>query len=157
VNLLPKYPGWVQMRQDVAEAWRRAMETLHAVAIWRIGLRYINRIARQSERERPGDWFRPTDFIPAAVLGSTYGFLARNEAQPDKENRIIVTLGDHPPDGEAPWGAIVLDIDRIVERDLPTDEALLLGVIDGLHDDVWRLFSNAQTDKLSTFLNQRQR
>ena len=155
VNLLPRYPGWEQMRQDVIEAWKRAIETLHARAIWRIGLRYINRIPRQSEPERPGDWLRPTDFIPAGVLGSAQGFLARNEVQLDKENRIIVTLGDQPPDGEAPWGAIVLDIDRILERDLSTDEALLLREIDALHDDVWRLFSNAQTERLTAFLNQR--
>lgn len=156
VNLLPKYPGWERMRQDIVDAWKKAMETLNAQAIRRIGLRYINRIVRQSESERPSDWLEPTDFIPAGLLRSAHGFLARNEVQLDRENRIIVTLGDQPPDGDAPSGAIVFDIDRIVERDLPTSEEAVFRETDSLHEHVWQEFSKAQGEKLRAFLNQRQ-
>jgi uncharacterized protein (TIGR04255 family) len=156
VNLLPRYPGWDRMSQDIIEAWGKARETLGPAGIARIGLRYINRIVRESEADRPGDWLRATGCIPPGVLGSARGFLARVEIQQDTESRIVVTLGDQPSATDAAFGAIILDIDRIVGREVPTTDDALRREINRLHEDVWQEFSAAQGEKLKAFLNGRQ-
>jgi uncharacterized protein (TIGR04255 family) len=149
VNLLPKYPGWDTMREDVLKAWKQAQETLQPAKVTRIGLRYINRIERESQEDRPANWLKPTDYIPPGVLTSEPGFLSRVEARLDNENRIIVTLGFQP---EGHHGAIVLDIDRIVEKELPPDVDALGGEMNRLHEDVWYAFNSAKGEKLERLL-----
>jgi uncharacterized protein (TIGR04255 family) len=70
VNVLPTYPGWDKMRQDVLDAWRQASVVLKPARIKRIGLRYINRISKAKQDEMPGDWFKSSDFVPQGVLAS---------------------------------------------------------------------------------------
>jgi len=155
VNLLPKYPGWERMRQDILEAWGRAREVLQPRCISRIGLRYINRVIRGAEDERPGVWLRGTASIPAGVLTSATGFLSRVDIRLDTENRRVVTLGDQIAGKDSPFGAIILDIDRIIQRESePTDEALRRDT-DRLHEDVWGEFHGAQGDRMRAVLNEK--
>ena len=49
VNALPAYPGWQQVSEDIRYAWRKLCEVVRPIEIERIGLRYINSIARSAE------------------------------------------------------------------------------------------------------------
>jgi len=149
VNLLPKYPGWETMRKDVLKAWKQAQETLQPSTVTRIGLRFINCIERESQEDRPANWLKATDYIPPGVLTSEPGFLSRVEARLDSQNRIIVTLGFQ---SEGAHGAVVLDIDRIVETEFPPDVEALGDAMDRLHEDVWYAFNSAKGDKLERLL-----
>src|SRR5437773_5728918 len=151
VNVLPKYPGWDVMRHDVVSAWTTAKRVLHSTAVTRIGLRYINIIPRESPNERAGDWLKPTRYIPAAILESNSGFLLRLEAHMGNENRVIVTLGDAPPEAGS-IGSIVFDIDRIVERGMDTSLEVLEQQMNRLHDDVWEMLSAAKNERLERLL-----
>ncbi len=94
LNVLPKYPGWEVMVERMADIWRRTSEVLVPARVSRIGLRYINRVPKESEGQKPSEWFKTTDYIAPAVLCSGAGLLSRVEARLDPENRVIVTLGD---------------------------------------------------------------
>jgi uncharacterized protein (TIGR04255 family) len=52
-------------------------------------------------------------------------------------------------------GAIIFDIDRIVEREILTGQEVLEQEIERLHTDVWKVFSSAKSEKLETLLNRR--
>jgi uncharacterized protein (TIGR04255 family) len=156
VNILAPYPGWETMSEVVLDTWRKAREVLEPSAITRIGLRYINRIKRLSDEDRPGDWLRATDYIPPGVLSSLPGFLLRVEVHQDNQNRLIVTVGSDVSDSAGEFGAVIFDIDRIVEREMPPEEQLLVQEMNRLHEDIWKTFAEAKTDKLTRLLEGRE-
>jgi uncharacterized protein (TIGR04255 family) len=158
VNVMPKYPGWMQMSKDILDAWAAAREVIKPARITRIGLRCINRINRSHPDESPGDWLAPSDYIPKAVLSSLPGFLSRLEAHPTRNSRRIVTLGeaatspDSPQDAGAILGAILLDIDCIVEKEIGVDDQAIIEEITVLHDAAWEIFSASRTPRLEQLL-----
>ncbi len=101
----------------------------------RIGLRYINRINKETEQDRPGTWLVANDYISAGLLRSEPGFLLREEIHLDAENILIITLGDPKSDLDAGHRAIIFDME-----------------MDRLHADVWEVFSSAKGEKLEALL-----
>lgn len=155
VSTLSPYQGWEIMRHDVLAAWQRVEDVLQPELINRIGLRYINRINKETEQDHLSRWFIANDYIPAGFLRSGPGFLLREEIHLDAENRLIITLGDLQAGVDEQYGAIIFDIDRIVEREAPTGQEVLIQEMDRLHTDVWNVFSSAKGEKLEALLNRR--
>jgi uncharacterized protein (TIGR04255 family) len=156
ISTLAPYQGWDLMRSDVLAAWQSFEEVFHTEGINRIGLRYINRIERETEQDRPGTWLVSNDYISAAILRSEPGFLLREEIHLDTQNVLIITLGDPKSDvGDLKHGAIIFDIDRIVEQDILAKQETLEQEMERLHTDVWEVFSSAKSEKLEAFLNRR--
>jgi uncharacterized protein (TIGR04255 family) len=155
LNVLPPYPGWEVMVDRIADIWRRASELLVPGRVSRIGLRFINRVPRESEDQRPSEWFKTTDYIAPAVLRSEAGLLSRLEARLDAENRVIVTLGDQAASPSEARGAFILDIDRMVEKDLSVEVQDVTAEAVRLHEDVWDIFASAKTEKLELLLQGR--
>lgn len=155
VSVLAPYQGWKMMMNDALSIWEQVKEVLHPETIIRIGLRFINRIDREVEQERPGDWFVANDYFPKVALNSEPGFLMRVQTRLDRENTLIVTLGDIGPESGNAFGAFIFDIDRIVERELNTQQNILKQEIDRLHSDVWRVFSSAKGKRLEALLERR--
>lgn len=60
VNVLAPYPGWNRMKPVVLKVWQRASRAIQAQSINRVGLRYINRLPRQSEGKKQRFGFGPT-------------------------------------------------------------------------------------------------
>jgi uncharacterized protein (TIGR04255 family) len=152
VNVLPKYPGWQTMRQDVRDTWSQAKQVLKPAYITRVGLRYINRIERSKSNEEPGEWLHAGDFIPAGILTSEGSFLSRVESHIKKHNRLIVTVAEILTEDPTAARPIVFDIDRILENQRLVDDDILLKEIDALHEHVWQVFAWAQTPRLAKLL-----
>jgi len=152
VNVLPKYPGWAQMKLEIRDAWKPACEVLRPARITRIGLRYINLVEPVSPHECPGDWLVASDHIPKAVLTSLPGFLARVETRSDADKRVIVTLGESAGSGDQKMGGLVFDIDCIVEKEMPMEGDALNEEIEQLHDTAWKIFSASMTPRLDALL-----
>lgn len=152
VNVLAPYPGWNRMKPTVLKVWQRASRAIQAESINRVGLRYINRLLKQSEGEKAGEWLRPNDYISPAILGSFPGFFSRVQARIDAHHRIVVTVADESPGESAQFGAIIFDIDRIIEQVLPASRASLGKVMDRLYEDVWSVFDRARTERLTKWL-----
>lgn len=152
VNVLPKYAGWGNMRKDVLGAWRQATNVLNPERITRIGLRYINKVNITEDNETPNEWFKASDYLPEAVLRSKGSFLSRVESQIDAENRIIVTLAEGQSDDKEHKRGIIFDIDRILQKDIPIEDKVLLSEMDNLHEHVWEIFKTVQTERLKRHL-----
>jgi uncharacterized protein (TIGR04255 family) len=143
------------MRKEVIGIWERARPVLAPATISRVGLRYINRIDREMPSETAGEWLRATRFIPEAVLTSQPGFLLRLEVRNDRENRVIITIGEvHGPESQR-HGSIVFDVDRIVEHAFDPVADTLEDQMNRLHEDLWDVFSSAKTERLERLLNKR--
>jgi uncharacterized protein (TIGR04255 family) len=153
VNALAPYPGWHIVQPRILAAWVKATAVLNPSAITRIGLRYINRVRRQSTADQPGNWFRASDYLPAGILSSASGFTSRVEARLNTQDRVVVSLADQPPTPDSEFGAFIFDIDRIRERSFPPTKAVLKQVIDTLHDDVWGIFAAAKGRQLERVLS----
>lgn len=74
------------------------------------------------------------------------------QARIDAHHRIVVTVADESPGELAQFGAIIFDIDRIIEQVLPASRASLGKVMDRLHEDVWSVFDQARTERLTKWL-----
>jgi uncharacterized protein (TIGR04255 family) len=73
----------------------------------------------------------------------------------DAENILIITLGDPQSEADGGHGTIIFDLDRIVEREVPTGQEALMQEMNRLHTDVWEVFSSAKGEKLEALLNRR--
>ncbi len=148
VNVLPKYPGWEQMRADVLDAWAQVCAVLQPAEITRIGLRYINSIERVHPSETAGDWLKASNYIPRAVLSSLPGFLCRMETRSSPQHRQIITLAEMEPEAGHTVGAIALDIDCIMEKKLTIADKRVVMEISELHDTAWQIFAASITPRL---------
>jgi len=152
VNRIEGYPGWVRMRRDIANGWKQAVSVLSPANISRIGLRYINRLPRNGRGQTPGYWLKSNEYIPTAVLSSQRGLLSRVQVQKSEQSRTIVTLADMPTPADAP-GSMIFDIDCIHIEEMEPTNKNLRRQIDGLHEEVWSVFSSAMTRNLQRLLN----
>lgn len=152
VSILPPYQGWNEMRGDILAAWKQTIDILNPEAINRVGLRYINRFTIETSEDRLGEWLQANYYIPESVLNSKPGFFLREQVRLDIENVLIITLGDTKTDLNKGYGAVVFDIDRIVEKDMPLEQTVFQEVLEQLHADVWNVFSSSKGEKLESLL-----
>ena len=155
LNALPRYPGWRTMAADLERLWARISKIIQVSAITRIGLRYINKVAKENPNQPASDWFKESNFIPKDVLAATGRIVCRVDVDRDAENRVIVTLGTQPADDADEYGSFVLDIDRIVQREIAIDPRAVCSEADRLHDDAWGIFESAKTERLERLLKKR--
>ncbi len=155
LSALAPYRGWESMSKDLATAWQHIGEILQPEIINRIGLRFINQIEKETEYDSAGTWLVANKYISESIIHSKAGFLLREEVHIDNENVLIITLGDSQTDSNLEYGAIIFDIDCIIERDISATQAILEQEIDRLHDGIWQVFSSAKSDKLEALLNRR--
>jgi uncharacterized protein (TIGR04255 family) len=146
------YLGWPEFKKEIFRVWSAASDVLTPALITRIGLRYINRIPRGSQRELPRKWLKASRSIPEALLDSLPGFVFRMEVAADEAERSVTTIAIDQSKPPEKFGALMLDLDRISQRvRQPNDEALP-EVLEGLHEDVWEVFNQAKNENLEAFL-----
>lgn len=155
ISTLSPYQGWQVMKKDALNAWDYIEEVLQPEVINRIGLRYINRIEKETVEDSLEEWLVETDYIPRGVLHSKPGFLLRTQTHLDRENMIIITLGDTDSQRVGEYGAIIFDIDRIVEQEMAVAQNTLAEELERLHTDIRNVFSSAKGQKLEMMLNRR--
>ncbi|MEX0696451.1 MAG: TIGR04255 family protein [Dongiaceae bacterium] len=152
INALKPYPGWEQVKGELAAVWPRILEIVKPEALTRIGMRYINRVLRRTADEPPSFWLQACDFIPTAVLRSGPGFLLRLESGSDTANRAMITLAHDRSDQKELHGALILDIDRITERQINPGWNDLDAAIETLHNEIWEIFRSARGPNLDALL-----
>lgn len=156
ISTLSPYQGWEIMLHDILSTWRQVEEILQPTLISRVGLRYINTFEKETTNDRLSDWLVATDYIPEGILRSESGFFLRVQSRLDIENVLMITLGDIKPDSASNiHGAIVFDIDRVLEKEIILEQKELERELQQLHVDVWNVFSSAKGKKLDNFLNRR--
>jgi uncharacterized protein (TIGR04255 family) len=152
INALRPYPGWERLRSEFELVWPVMREVIKPASANRIGMRYINRIIRQTASETPGFWLRESDYIPNVLLTSGPNFLVRLEIRRDSTNRVIVTISHDKTISSEPFGSLIFDIDRISETPLATEIEVISTGIEALHEDIWDIFSKAKNERLESLL-----
>ena len=143
------------MRNDVLAIWQKVEGVVQPEVITRVGLRYINRIVKEIEEDRPGTWLTENAYIPKGILEANPGFLLRVETHLDNENKLIITLGDTTSKEDGPYGAIIFDIDRMVKREIVPAQDALKQELNRLHVAFWEVFASAQGEKLEDLIKRR--
>lgn len=148
-NALQPYPGWAAFKSETLRFWSTFCHHAAPDAVGRIGLRYINRIARSASDETPDIWIRDNEYVAPKALRSAPPLLSRLQAQLSPHDRIIVTLGVAPSEGH---GDLVFDIDCIREANLTTASEHLGAAMDEIHEHVWEVFAAARSEHLEALL-----
>jgi uncharacterized protein (TIGR04255 family) len=150
------YPGWSAIKAIILDLWGTVRPAIQPDAVIKIGLRYINRIAKDETHRHVGDWLCASDYIPAALTRSRQHFLARLETSPADEDQLLVTLANQPPMEAAPQGSIIFDIDRVRTGSVGTDSKGIGEVLEILHEDIWSVFWSSRTPVLEEKLKRSQ-
>jgi uncharacterized protein (TIGR04255 family) len=152
INALSPYRGWQSFRADILAVWPSFIDVAKPNLISRIGMRYINRIVRESREESPGYWLRPTNYLPQIVLSSGPNFMSRLEHRLTSSSRLVVTLAHDETNPAEHFGCILFDIDRIDESTINANSSDVGDILDQLHEDIWDVFSSAIGDRLKQLL-----
>jgi uncharacterized protein (TIGR04255 family) len=135
------------------ESWGKFRIEAKPLRIKKIGLRYINRVGRRVADEKPGVWLRQTNLIPSALLNSAEGFSYRLEARQDANDVVIATVAHAKGPNMGPHGSLILDLDRIAEREVGIEDAALSDALEQLHEELWSIFLAAKNENYDKLLN----
>jgi uncharacterized protein (TIGR04255 family) len=142
------YPGWGIIKATILKLWEQVLPAIQPDTVTKIGLRYVNRIAKDEVHPHLGDWLRASDYIPAALIRSRRHFLARVETSPGDNDLLLLTLADEAPAETAPHGAIIFDIDRMRTMSVATGPNEVGDVLELLHEDIWNVFWSSRAPAL---------
>jgi uncharacterized protein (TIGR04255 family) len=141
------YPGWPALKEKLIGLWSKVNDELKPDQIIKIGLRYVNRIAKEANHTHLRDWLQASPDLPTALITSEAHFFSRIESSPAPGNLKLLTVGNQDPTEATPYGAIILDTDRICQ-----EGEILMGTISEklelLHDDLWETFDSVKTPLL---------
>ena len=142
------YPGWSIIKASILELWEKVSPAIQPETVTKIGLRYVNRIAKDEAHPHLGDWLRASDYIPAALTRSRRHFLARVESSPGDNDLLLLTLAHQPSAETAPHGAIIFDIDRMRTTPVGIGPSEVGDVLELLHEDIWHVFWSSRAPAL---------
>lgn len=146
------YPGWLALKAKLMDLWSKVNGEVKPEKVIKVGLRYVNRIAKEPNHTQLGDWLQASSDLPLALLASQGHFFARIESSPAAGNLKLVTVGNQDPIEAGQQGGVVLDIDRICqEGEISMDT--IPEKLELLHDDIWTTFDSAKTALLYARLN----
>jgi uncharacterized protein (TIGR04255 family) len=66
----------------------------------------------------------------------------------DDSRRLVERVSAVEPTSSEPQGATILDIDCIWEGEVGSQRTEIEPILESLHDDIWREFDSALTDRL---------
>jgi uncharacterized protein (TIGR04255 family) len=153
VNVLPPYRGWPKLKSELVRLWPMVSAVTGPTLIKRVGLRYINRIPRESQGELPSAWLKQSEFLAPAILNSQPDFLMRLESKRTANDQCLITVTiDRSMPGEK-FGALLFDVDRIHHEVRKADDAKLPDLLESLHQDVWDVFESSKNKRYDALLN----
>lgn len=151
INELAPYEGWEVFQSDIKRGWDLLSATVAPSGLDRIGLRYINRIRRESADEPVSAWIAASDYVPQRVRSATSRFLSRLQLPVSDDVRLIVTVAEQEENGQL---SIVLDIDTVLFAQLPPEWEVIAQHTNELHERAWEVFESCMTEKLRAHLKE---
>lgn len=156
LNVLPKYPKWTEVKKLLLENWNHLLSiTEPPTTVTRIGMRYLNRISRESNEETPGVWLEANEYIPSAVMTSFSPVFSRVELKPTKERSLLVTLTE-AVEQDKEVRPFIFDIDCIAHTQLPISGNEVSETLEALHETVWNVFAVSKGTRLEELLMRKQ-
>lgn len=142
------------MRADIEEAWQNVQEALRPLSVATITVRYINHVPLTVTDTQ--EWLRPSDYLPPAILHATPPFQSRVQTGTGTGNTTTLSIGHFGLPGAAPLGMIV-DLERSLTGEFPTDTSDVIDRVEALHSDIWDMFAAIKGPRWSDILEGKQR
>ncbi len=142
LNVLPPYPGWAKVKGEMGEVWKTLKEVVPLTKASRLGLRYINKLARTGEGDVLGRWLHKSPYLSDSVLSARGEFSSNVRIAQTPSEEVQVTLARSPPGKDARYGTFVFDIHR-AHRVLDEGTSIL-SAFDTLHEGVREIFDATQ-------------
>ena len=114
INEIGHYRGWESFLKHIEHGWKSLSAIIDPINISRIGMRYINRIPRDSAEETVGDWINKNDMLPKRVLSQHADFFLRCELPLSEDTKIIFTVTEEQTN--SPVKPIIFDIDAVMTK-----------------------------------------
>jgi uncharacterized protein (TIGR04255 family) len=99
------YPGWPALKGKLMSHWSCAQDVVSPEKLIKVGLRYVNRIAKEANHNHLRDWLKASYELPASLIASEGHFFSRIESLPTEGNLKLVTVGNQDPNPDVPHGA----------------------------------------------------
>ncbi len=142
LNVLPPYPGWVEVKRELGYVWETLEKVLPSPKASRLGLRYVNKFARAGEDDVLADWLHESPYLSDSVLSARGEFSSTQRISRTRSEEVQVTLARLPPGPDAPFGTFVFDIH--CSHRVPDEGALIPGAFENLHNEVREIFDGAK-------------
>lgn len=145
---LAPYTSWDEVVPEAFRLWNIYRRVAQPEGLFRVGVRYINRIRLPEAPRELNDLLTSAPQVPPGLPQTVMGFLAQVLVpldMPSTKANIIQALGALPA---APPGFLLLDIDVIREEELDVADDILRPIFERLRDFKNKAFFNSLKDDL---------
>lgn len=151
INEIGHYPGWKLFLDHIEHGWQSLSSVIDPLNVTQIGIRYINRIPKESPEEPVGDWINKNDMFPKRILVQCRDFFLRCEIPLAEEIKMVITVTEEQTN--AIIKPIIFDIDAKISKKHDSDWSEIKNSLNLLHKYIREEFDNSQTEKLKAYLN----
>lgn len=149
-SAVKSYPGWEGFLPLVKDGFLAYTGVVGPKAINRIGLRYINRLERPVKDLDFRDWFNVGPLLPESMYRDLGSYFLRFEMR-SSDVRLVVTTGTVLSDRND-YVEIMVDLDRVVLREMPVSWDNVANEISSAHEHVWQAFEQLCTEKTVEYM-----
>ncbi len=150
LNVLPLYPGWARVRQEMGAVWETLQQALPPPEVSRLGLRYVNKFARAGVDDLLARWLHEGPYVSQAVLSAQGEFTSTQKISRSPSEVVQVILAGLPPGQDAPFGTFVFDIHCAIQAS--GKGMAMLDAFDNLHGKVRSIFDEAKGQALQKLM-----
>lgn len=145
-----KYKNWDTFIYHIQQGWDCLSKIVDSAGLGRIGMRYINKIPRNNDKETVGDWIKDTGLVPKRILDQTKNFFYRSELEEKTNTKLILTIAE---DISSKPTSLIFDIDIVAVKNFNPEWNSILVEVNDIHDAIRKVFDISQTEKYTKHLN----
>jgi uncharacterized protein (TIGR04255 family) len=133
---LAPYSQWEEWIPEAERLWKRYVESFAPSSVWRIAVRYVNRVDLHPDRgDRLRDFLRVRPELPEEASGDIAGFIMRLELpQPQLENGMLILSIGRVQSSEEGTVSILLDLDVFQVADFDPKSESMWEALNRLHE-----------------------
>ena len=147
---LAPYLGFDTLSSTMRENWKKIEKYKVFRDVWRIGLRFVNRLDLPGTDIRLGDWGNFSFDTPVVSRGTVTDFTVRAVSRTGSFGAILAFQS--VPSPIIDHSSLLIDIDTFIEHNLPEREEDFWAVLQSLREMKNDLFERSITDRTRTLL-----
>jgi uncharacterized protein (TIGR04255 family) len=156
LHVLPPYPGWEKVMEHANFAWGKLIDSTRMSKINLMSVRYINTMPLENPGQVLGDWLKPNNFLPVALLESSPVHpcrIQKNFNSGQDASSVTVSTTNGSIDGQEKF---IFDIERTKSLSIEPDLNIIKNSFNELHDSISGengIFDTSLTKKLQEWMN----
>lgn len=147
LSRLGPYERWEPFRDDARRLWTLYSDAAKPQVISRLGVRYINRIIVGDVVDDLRPFLNIYPVTPWGMRSPPTGFSLQIRHPLDQSVTLVVNQGTIT-DAKTKQIAVLLDLDAIIQHELPASTEAVWNEVERLHVEVEKAFESAITDRV---------